>query len=105
MPGCDANIEAGAGRGVRAIAPPTNKATHQICRIKLATIYQAVGKCEGHACVVGPNSGAKMKWAAAGHFRVPGMPVASTEFQRGAERIAHCEPNQSPTRPVKYPIF
>jgi len=89
-----ADIEAGARAAVGAVAPPVDKAPHDIARIEPAIVDQAGGQSEGHGRVVGPLSRLEAEGATTNHVMQRGVCVARPELERCADRVAHRQSQQ-----------
>ncbi len=87
----DADVEAGAGAGVGALAPPGDEAGHEVARVEAVPLDEALGQRQRHGRVVGPLPRLEVEGTAARHLGVVGLAVSGGELQGGAERVADGE--------------
>lgn len=90
-----ADIEAAPGRGVLALLQPAQEAPHEVVRIEIGLMQQALGQAERHGGVVGPLSRFQPEGAAPDHVGDRREAAARQELDRGADRIPYGEAEET----------
>jgi hypothetical protein len=95
-----ADVEAGAGDRVGAVAPPRVVAFDLVGGIRAVAGEQAVGQAQGHRGVVGPLPGLQAEGAAADNAGDRRKRAARFELHGRAERVAGGQPEQGAAKTV-----